>query len=372
MPKTQELIDIAGQAIRGGGDYAADLVRGSDYESIIGPTAVIYSRQGLRDIDLFNAGKFHTAVGDDLTRRVLEQFGVQRYLDTRGTGTAVLARPTAAGADGTIWAGTRILIYGSQPKYYRTVEDTPVLAGELVVSVAIEAVELGRGSLANETTNLRVDDELWDNTWVPRSLVCADGTNFESATALIARVREGRKDSRVGHLKKMELVCKAAGADKVVIFRSDFGGADTDSGLNVCYVGDAGYTSSAALVKACTLALRSARVLGDHLQVLQMGRANLAVSADIYLRDQPQDLDTVKLDQIHRSAVTQYLGGREGGFTFSRSGMRGALIRHTPEVQGVTIVTPSADVGILTAGAFPEVLYRYIVSDIALRYHGPT
>ncbi len=368
---SDELIDVAKKAIQGSADSAADLTRGSDYESLVGPTAVIYTRQERRDIDLFNATKFHTAQGEDLTELVRLRFGVDRYLDTRGTGQVSIARPTAAAGEGWVWAGTRIAIIGSEPKYYRTLTDTFVAAGDTTAPLDIEAVLIGPGSKADQSAGCRVDDTLWDTTWTVSSLTCTDGTTFESAPDLIARVRQGRHDARVGHSKKIETVCKEAGAANVVLFRSDFGGEALDGGLNVCYVGDIGYSSSPTMVKACFLALRSARVLGDHMQVLQMAPVALNVSCDVYLRDQPYNLDTLRLEQIHRSSIVQYLGGKTGGFTFSLAGIRGAIIRNTPEVQDVVLVTPAADVGILIDGAFPEVLSRYIVSDIAIRYHGP-
>lgn len=371
MPNAQELIDVARTAIQGQGDEAADFIRGSDYESLVGATAVLYNREGRRDDDLFNATKFHTAEGTDLTELVKRRFGVDRYLDARGVGVATLERPTSAAGAGTVWAGTRIVVVGGSPKFYRVSENTPVAAGALSAEVPIEAVSVGPGSLISQTNGLRIDDSLWDSTWTVAKIACTDGTRFEPAPDLIARVRRGRRDSRVGHVKKIEAVCKSVGADKVVLFRSDFGGTLADGGLNVCYVGDAGYSSSPALVKACTLALRSVRVLGDHLQVLQMSRGDLSVSVDVYLRDIPQVFDTARLEQIHRSAITQYLGGTTGGFTFSKMGIAGAIIRNTEEVQNVAVVTPAADVGVLAAGAFPAVLQRYVVSDIAIRYRGP-
>lgn len=366
---TLELIDIAAAAVHGQGDKVSDFIRGSDYESLAGPTAILYTREARRDTDMFDATKFHTARGDELTFLVKERFGVDRYLDTHGQGMAKLARPTVAAGAGTIWAGTRITVFGSEPKYYRTVGNRAVEAGATTVLVAIEAVEIGPGTAADRITDLRIDDVLWDTTWTVSSLVCADGTKYESAADLIARVRTGRRDARVGQKKAIETACLNAGARRVLVLRSDF--ADLDGGLNVCYVGDLSWVGNAALVKACAIAVRAARVLGDHMQVLPMGRADLDIEAVIGLRDIPETMDTERLERIHRTSITQHLGGTAGGFTFSRSGISGAVIRHTPEVQSVNLISPAADVGILVDGAFPAVLYRYIISDIAIRYQGP-
>ncbi len=99
-----ELLDIASKGIRSTADKNADLVRGSDYESLTGPCAVIWSRESERDTDLFNAVNFHTADGADLTRMALRRYGKVRLLDATGTGTAVLSRPSG-GIPETIWAG---------------------------------------------------------------------------------------------------------------------------------------------------------------------------------------------------------------------------------------------------------------------------
>ncbi len=369
-PKITELVDVGGRAISGQGAREADLTRGSDYDSILGPSAVIWTREDRRDQDLFDSTKFHTAKGDDLTFLVKQRYGIDRLLDTNGTGTAVLSRPTA-GTAGTVWRGTRITIFGGSPKYYRTTEDVAVTTAEASVTVDIEAILPGPGSKASETSDLRLDDSLWDATWTVSSLECSDGSTYEQASDLIARVRKTRLDQRVGHVKAIEAVCKSAGASQVAVFRSDYGGAAGDGGLNVIYVGDLGYQGSAALQRACFIALREARVLGDHMQVLQMTRTVLNPSIDVYLATAPALNDIERLQQIHHSSVIHHLGGSSGGFTFTRIGILSALARPTPEVQRATIVTPSADVSIQVNGNFPATLNRYVVGSVSLRYHGP-
>lgn len=370
-PTPQELIEVAQLAIQGQGDFAADFVRGSDYESLMGPAAMIYARQALRDADMFAANKLHTARGEDLTLRVSLQYGVDRILDTRGRGTALLSRDSVAGGGGTIWAGTRIAAYGPNPKFFRVRTNKAVSAIATTVTVDVEAIIVGVGGELHQTGDLRLDDPTWDSNWRVASIDCADGTNYESDSALIARTRRGRRDARPGHAKLIKSICNEAGAANVEIFRSDYGNITPDGGLNVCYVGDLGYSSSPALVKACSLALRAGRVLGDHLQVLPMQRVDLAVAATVTLRAQPQSLNTERLERLHRLAILQYMGGSTGGFTYTISGIRGAIIRPSADTQDVTLLTPSTDGSILVANAFPAALNRYIVSDIALQYQGP-
>lgn len=369
-PSILDLIDIASKAISGQGDKNADFVRGSDYESLIGPPAVIWTREERRDEDLFNATRFHTAQGEDLTSLVRDRYGVERFLDTNGTGTAIISRPTG-GSSGTVWAGTRITIFGGSPKTYRTTSDKFVSSESTSALLNIEALVPGPGTGATTTSDLRLDDSLWDPTWTVGSLECSDGESFEPASSLIARVREGRTNQRVGQEQAIKDACKAVGAANVQVFRSNYGGDALDGGLNVVYVGNLGWQGSPSLVKACFLALRSVRVLGDHIQVLPMARVTLNPVIDVYLATAPALNDIERLYQIHREAVIEYLGGVSGGFSFTKIGILSSLIKPTPEVQRATVVTPASDVTVLIDNNFPAVLNRYVVGTVALRYHGP-
>lgn len=369
-PQVSELIEVGSKAIVGQGDRAADLIRGSDYESLIGPTAMLWVREDRRDEDLFNSTRFHTAKDADLTYLVQQRYGIDRILDTNGVGTATLVRPTA-GSAGVVWAGTRITIFGGSPRFYRTTVDTSVAAADTFVNVAIEYLSPGPGALCDEVANLRLDDSLWDTTWTVKSVKCADGTTFEEASALIARVRQTRFNQRVGQVSKIQEICKAAGAGQSLVFRSDYGGPDFDGGLNVVYVGDLGYQGSPSLVKACFLALRAGRVLGDHMQVFEMARVTINPVIDVYLATAPALNDIERLQRIHTAAVVRYLGGEAGGFAFTRIGILSALARATPEVQRVSVVDPAADVTVLVGGHLPGMLNRYVVGTVALRYHGP-
>lgn len=373
-PTIRELVDVAGKAVSGGFDKNADFIRGSDYESLIGPAAVIWSRQAARDTDIFNAVNFNTADGDDLTDMAIRRFGKYRVLDTRGSGTAVLQR-AAGGTAETIWAGSRLSVIGVQSKVYRVTQDTAVVSTQLNIPVPIEFLTVGAGSTAhiNNSGNnnaIRIDDVLKDQTWFVASLNCGEGTTFEKAADFRSRIRTERRDSRVGQGKALIAACKAAGAANVALFRSDYAGPTYDHSLNVCYVGDLGYSGSPALVKACTLALLKVRVAGDQLQVLPMAKTVQDVVADVYLYNSPALFDLARLERIHSSAVSQYLNGTSGRFVFSTDGIRGALARYTPEVQRVVLTTPSADVSIVSGPDknFPAVLNRYVPGMIAIRY----
>ncbi len=368
--KISDLIDVGTKAIAGQGDKSVDVTRGSDYVSLIGPPAIVWTREDRRDEDLFKATRFHTATGYDLTYLVKNRYGVDRILNTHGIGSASIAR-SVSGSAGTVWRGTRFAVWGSNPRYYRATEDVAIAAGAIAASIPIEAVETGTGVSADDSTNIGIQDVLWDSTWSATHIFCNEGTIFEEASDLIARVRTERLNSRVGQLKSIEKACKDAGASKVLIFRSDYGGLATDAGLNMIYVGDEGYQGTPSLVKACFLAIRNCRVLGDHMQVLQLNRVVINPVIEVYLATAPALNDIERLQRIHRSAVVQYLGGTSGGFAFTKIGILSAIARYTPEVQKVNVTTPASDVSVLVNGHFPPALNRYVVGNVSLRYFGP-
>lgn len=369
----EELIDASGSAVKGLADKNADFIRGSDYESLLGPSAIIWSRQMQRDTDLFNGVNFNTADGEDLTDLVLKRFGKTRIPDSRGTGTAKLTRPSGGIAE-TIWKGTRILAPGGNAKEYRVVSDVVVSSSQTIVDVAIEAVKLGPGSSIELGPGIaQLADLLVDPTWTVQHLQCGDGQVFEKAEDFRARVRKERFDERVGQTAAIIAACKKAGAANVELFRSDYAGDAYDHGLNVVYVGDLGFSGDAQLVKACTLALQGVGVAGDHAQVLPMTRVDLDIIATVFLSDHKALFDVDRLRAIHAASLQHYLNGSSGRFTYSLDGLRGAIARKTPEVQRVVLTSPSVEDQIVVGPDknFPAVLNRYIPGNITLTYKGP-
>lgn len=367
-----DFIKSARASVHGQADRDADFILGSEYDALAGSCAILWSRQAQRDTDLFRATRFNTAEDRDLTRLCYKRWGIQRYLDTRGTGVVVLTR-AAGGAAETVWRGTRIQLYGDSltAKGYRVTLDTPVAAGVTVITVAVESTEFGPASFMQTYSNLGLADALVDPTWVVSYLDCGRGTLFERAATLIARVRKTRLDQRVGYPQAIIDACKAAGAGQVAVFASDFGGDALDVGLNVTYVGDSGYSGNASLVQACTIAVRKARVCGDHMQVLPMARVPLTVTADIVLSAAPSQFDISRFEAIHYAALRQALNGEDGDFGYTRIGLMSAIARSTVEVQDVVFSAPLADAGVLVAGNFPPVLSRYVAGNIFLRYVAP-
>lgn len=359
-----------------GEDELVDFNRGSDYEAISGASAMLWSRQVQRDTDLFKATRFNDAEAGDLTFLVESRYGVPRLRDTRGAGTATFRRSSTAGGAGTVWKGTRFRVSAplQSPVFYRVTQDTAVGASDLVAYVPVEALELGPGSkFSGAPSEAALIDALWDASWAVSSLECADGVAMEQATAYRARTRAARQALRPGYPEAIEAACKAAGAANVALFRGDYAGPSADLGLNYVYVGDLSYSGTPSLVRACTFALRSARVAGDNCQVLPLARVDLNVAVTIYLRAAPELMPLARLEPIHRQAILQYFTD-VGRFTYTVSGIETAIARTGNETQDIVLTSPSADATILTNGAFPAQLSRYFVTNngITIRYLGPS
>lgn len=350
-------------------DIAADYNRGSDYDALAGASAILWSRQSQRDSDLWKATRFNDAEGQSLTELGEGRYGIPRILDTRGKGTAVFTRP-AGGLD-TIWSGTRIMVPGSVPRFYRVVSD--VATTSLEVPVDIEAVEYGVGTRIDVSTSAKLIDPLADTGWSIKMISCDDGTVLEPASDYRTRIRTTRSSSRVGQEARIIEACQAAGAGQVALFRSDYAPTSTDNGLPYIYVGDLSYNGTAALVRACTLAIRSVRVMGDNVQVLRMARVSAPVTVNVYLRDAPTKMPVARLDALHRGAIMEYMNGGDGRFTYTKSGLESAIARVSIDVQDVEVLAPVSDTVIVNGGNFPLVLTRYFTEDavIKINYYGP-
>lgn len=357
-------------------DRDADDRRGSVYEYLAGPAAILWAREAARDTDLFAAKRFLHSDGADLTDIVKRRFGIDRYLDTPGTGTAILRRPNNM-TSGTIWEGTRIKTVNAnnEPQFYVVTNDTVVPAALTDAVVDVHAAVTGRGQIIN-TTSAVVADALWDNTWQVTLLTCGPGTDFESAEQLKARATQTRLDNRVGYEENIVLAMQDAGAVNVALFRSDYT-QSSDYGLNMCYVGDTGYTATDDLILSCRVAADAIAVYGANLQVLPMTTTALSIVADVYLIDDPSKLDTGKIYNRILASLQQYLGGATGGFVYRLDGFRGAVYRVTEEVQEFIINSPAVEgsptITVDGLVRFPDTLTRYTLSpnDVALTFYGP-
>lgn len=372
-PKIADFIQHFARGVHGTKDNRADIREGAIYQVPDGVSAVIWSRQAQRDTDLFRATRFGEADGDDLTRLVRQRFGIERMLDSFGTGQATLKRPGTGAGGGTVWEGTRIRLVTSDgntdSRAYAVSQDTVISATAKSAVVPVRATEPGTGwSVSVGYPGAYLDDPLWDSTWTVQQLSCGDGTIFEEAKAFRARVIQSRIDSRVGYRKAIIQACIAAGAQNIALFASDYAGDQFDSGLNVCYVGDAGYQTSESLRRSCMFALEKFRVLGDALRVSPMQSSALDAELNVYLVDAPANHNQFALIGLIQDAVTQKFGGNQGSFGFSLDMISGSIFRASPAVQEVDFITPTSDEDVVFPIGdqlnFPAVLTRYFPRNI--------
>jgi hypothetical protein len=374
LPTIDELVAAFHAGVHARRDKRADGRAGSAYDYVAGVSAILWSRQAQRDADLFRAIYFDDAEAEDLTFRAKKLFGIDRTLDAFGEGHAMLARPTTTAGEGTIWTGTRFRVArGSADSVaYAASRDVPVQATDRYALVPIRATRTGGGVAVHASGGAFVDDTLWDTGWAVHSLRCEEGTRFEPAHAFRARVRAQRLAERVGYDPRILQACQEAGAAHVALFRSDYGG--DDHGLNVCYVGDAGYSGSVDLVRKVTVALESVRVCGADLPVRPLTAGSLTVRAVVSLWDSPAYFHLADLDLTLRSALLTAFAGTSEGFAYQRDALAGALARVTDAIQSVSFVAPANDISVLVGGQFPPTLTRYALrpADVFLDFVGPS
>jgi hypothetical protein len=390
MPSTEPLLSLSGlvETYRGAlpaqVDSSADTHAGSLLDVLGGTAAMLWSRQAQRDRDLFRAVYFDTAEGYDLTRRVALTDGIARELDTFGVGTATLTRASVAAGAGTVWTGTRLSVSGGTWRTYAVTSDVAVGASALTVVVPICATETGPGTgcVSNGADGrvLRLEDPLWDR-WNVSALACEEGTAFEPAEHFRARVRTAREASRVGFSPAMREALQTAGCAQVALLQSDYGlDPNTeafytqDSGVSVCYVGDAGYTGSVALVRAASLALEQVRVCGAAIMVLPM--ASQAISVALAVRVWDASYSPSALETAIRASVLGEFMSRDSVFLFRTKSLEGAAFEVSEVIRSVSASitlqgtgTPVVDPE-LTASSWPAVLTRYSLgaSDVTVTF----
>lgn len=363
--------------IRARSDRRSDRITGSIYDLLGGTTAILLSREGARDKDLFGADYFDTAKGDDLSARGAARYGIERTLDTYGTGTCTIVRPNASAGGGTVWNGTRIqVVGGDRTTYYRTTADVQVGASDVKATLPVRATSFGPAAaidIDQPDQGVTVDDELFDNTFAVAALVVGPGTTFEDAATYRARVRQTRITQRVGYEDRIIAAAKAAGASYVALFRSDLGSPDL--GLNACYVGDSGYSCPLALRGAIAASLEGVRVCGADLFIRGMTRQALTVNADVHLWDNPGKFDTIALAEELAQALCGEFVGTTRGFGYRLDALAGEMGSRSSAVQSVIWNTPSTDASILTGSPphFPHTLTRYTLrpEDVTLNFKPP-
>ncbi len=371
LPTLEDFRQAYSKTLIGSRDSRLNTRTGGGYDLVGGSSALLWSRQARRDLQLFRECFRDTASGAALDRHVEPIYQVERTLATYGTGIAIYQRASAATA-GTIYTGTRIEVCGdASPSEYVVTEDTDVIIGQLTAPVPIRAARTGKGVATNVGAgeSIRLGDSVFDSGFTCISLVCGDGTEEERDPDYIARASETRADRRVGYQDRIVQICKDEGAHYVVALDAGTFGPDNDFGLNYVYVADSGFSSTTALKKDCFLALEAALVGGNDTQVLGMTLTDVTLTVAVTLWDDVGNVDTGELRLRIIAALRNEFQNRAEFWLF-RNEELGGIVQQNAEVQVAVVTSSPAE----PAAAFANSLPRYVLGPnaVTVTFSGPS
>lgn len=358
-----------------------DTHAGAIHDHWAGAGALLWQRQAERDREEFASLYFLHAKRNRLDEYIERRWpGKARVVDEPGTGTVRLRRPNAAAGAGVFLEGTRIAVgggLGGGVSYYIIAADTPCGAATTTpLPVPIVATEAGPASqihvVSGERAALRVEDPLWDNTWIVDELTCSAGTTRESDEQTRARISLEVIEERFGYESAIIKAMKLVGAETVVLFRSDYLGEALDAGLNRVYVGDANFSTSPELLEACRFALPSCAMAGASVQALAMTTAWLNLTATVRFWDVPDKFDTATALASAKAAVLEYFDTRANPFVWDVAGVRGAIQRAVEDTQDIAITSSSPAPTLLQLfDSYPLPRYRTSLDRITVTLAEP-
>lgn len=379
LPTVSDFLRAYDTAIRGTHGGNLSVRRGGTFDLVGGSSALIWARESTRDRDVFRQVYADSATESDLDRIVQRRYGVTRSEASYGTGNATFARPTAAAGLGTIYRGTRILVRkNGLPVSYAVAANTDISGSATSVLVPIRATVTGTGvAVSASTSELKLDDAIFDSSLVPTSLTCGDGTSEETPAAYLARARKSRHEERIGYASAVERACRAAGAVNIVILDAgvygqgpDENGDNGDSGVTNVYVADGNFTTTDGMITACMLAIDDARVAGCDTQVLGMEITPVSMTVDAVLWDSPGEFDVIALKELMLGALLDSFNRRPKFWLFDLNTLRGEIVHASDfAVQSATISTSPSP----PSASFVATLPRYTLagSDVTFTLTGP-
>lgn len=380
LPSIQEFVNAFQGALVSESRYA-DTHEGAVYDHWNGLGAILWRRMAERDQQEYQALYFNSARGSRLDTYIENHFpGKARVPAQKGQGTVRLRRPSAAAGAGTFLAKTRIAVASDGPvaqRYYQLTDDQACAGTDLVLTLNIEAAVAGPDSrihvFAGERPILRVEDPLWDNTWVVEELACEAGTFYEEDDPARTRIKAELFEERFGYEAAIIKAMNQAGAQVVALFRSDYLGEQNDHGLNLVCVGDANFETSPELLRDCRLALPSAAIAGAGNQVLPITTNYLNFAIRVRFWDSPEKFGMAAAKQAARAAVVEYFETRDNPFTWDSVGVEGAIRRAVEDTQQIDI-TPSEDPPALDAifSAYPVRRFRTTPERVAITLDLPS
>jgi hypothetical protein len=347
--------DVAGDA--SGGLRAR---RGGILDLEGGSAALLWAAEGQRDAGLFRQCYTDTAAGAALKRQVEARYGVEPIVATYGTGKLALRRPAPGSVVNTIDIGTRVEVLGGPvPVAYAVSDEVVVPMTALVVEVPIRATQIGTGVAVHATSGLRLADSIFDPTFLPVSLVCADGTDDEAPGAYVARARAEALQARVGYATSVEAACLAAGAAQVVILDPGAYGPALDQAVTNVYVADNAWTSPPALLTACMVAIDAVRVAGCDAQLLPMVNVPVTLAFQVTLWAAPSRFNLIDLAGAVVAASLAVFADRPDFWLFDADSLAGAAFAAMQgAAQDLSVTSTPAP----PAPGFPGALPRYTLN----------
>jgi len=346
--------------------------RGGVLDLANGSAALLGGSEATRDQGLFQQCYTDSASGEALSRQVEARYDVTRIVAAYGVGILALKRPTAAGGSNTIDIGTRVeLLGGAAPVEYAVTAEVLVSATALLVELPIRATTTGTGVACSATSNIRLADSIFDETFVPISLVCADGTDDEAPAAYVARGRTDQTAARVGYQAAVVTACEAAGAAEVVILDPGAYGPALDQAITNVYVADGAFTSPAPLLDACMVALDGVRVAGCDAQVLAMVNVPVQLTYTVTLWADPSKFNLIDLNAAIVAAALESFQNRADFWLFDADSLAGAAFgAMRGAAQDLTVLSSPAP----PTPGFPPALPRYTLAGnaISITFSGPT
>lgn len=379
LPSIETLRLAFHNAVEGVKDPNEDRHDGSMYDVAAGIGAIAWSWQAQKDQDAFQALYFDYSTGQELTDYVLYHDNIERIENTYGEGYIYVIRSDLSAGKGKFWKGTRVRIYRFHTSVeYQISEDVTVSDTDTFAKIPIIATFYGRNSAIDFSNSsgreILFADPLWDNTWTINRLVCLEGTDFEDAEVLKARVRDQRRLNRVGYSDIIRKVCSDAGAANIFLLPSDFGGDSSDHGVNIVYVSDNNYYSSNELRYKILVDLEAKRVLGADLFVAPMTTSALSFNLTLSTWTDPLNLNQYNVKKTAIGYLLDYFNSTSG-FSYDLTVMAGIIRKNIPEVvYSVDFTSPTTSNGILVDGAPPQILTKYTLreQDINVVLQGPS
>lgn len=349
------------------GDPDADRHVGSIYEDIGGPAALLWRRLVERTRAGFREN-YQAHASRRLDQHMERRYDREREQGSPGTGTIVARRPNTVLGAGFFRKGTRFLVgkSGEKSTYYEVTADTLAVDTATEVTIEVAATYNGPFGAVEGGTELFMawTDPIWDQSWVIEEINVGPGTLREGDDEYRQSARSLRFDDRPGHTTKIESMLRTLGAQTVVLMGSEHFGDDDDLG-NFAVVGDAGFETSAELLKACRLALDGVTIAGTAVQAVPLTRVVLEVVVTIHLFDEPARFDTVGIAQAARGAVLEYFESRTNAFLWTANAIRSAVYRSTRNIQSLSVTTSVAEPSLSALFADPP-LPRFVATPYSV------